>query len=258
MNSHIQLPKLALKHFTNDKGTFCYYDVKKGFVGTKGTPESTNVIKEFHSVDMETYLNADIETPFSKIIIAIKQMKEKNKVLLVDKAFKEAVYKYVQALIARDLTINKGFLDDMVTAVFLTEQQKNDLRVLVGLDSGVREIIEQKYEMTVTVNKTSVPFVLPNSGIYFYIAQKKANINLPVTPELSITLVCKEQFTELVGSDGVVDTFYIDKTEDINYINYLAFTQQCNKNWGVVISPDKKVLDELKELYDSKHKQMLI
>ena len=42
VNSHIQMPKLLLRRFHNDKTRFCYYDVKGRFIGTKGTAESTN------------------------------------------------------------------------------------------------------------------------------------------------------------------------------------------------------------------------
>jgi len=100
IQSHIQMPKLLLKRFHNDNNRFCYYDVKRGFIGTKGTAESTNTELGYYSLATEHYLRDKIETPFGKILAYIDKIDFDQECFHIASDFEQSTRNFIYALMA--------------------------------------------------------------------------------------------------------------------------------------------------------------
>ncbi len=74
INSHIQMPESALKRFENQHHQYYYYDVEGQFIGNHGHASSTNTQHGFYSRDVEEFLNANIETPFSNLMKTVDEI----------------------------------------------------------------------------------------------------------------------------------------------------------------------------------------
>ena len=61
VNSHIQMPRFLLARFENERHSFFYYDVKKGFIGSNGHAKSMNTEHGYDPDEIEKLSSDEIE-----------------------------------------------------------------------------------------------------------------------------------------------------------------------------------------------------
>ena len=77
-NSHIQLPKCVLKHFSESSGRVFYLDVKTGNIGlTSAAVLGTEY--GFFSDEQEAYLSKEIESPIALVASKVRTFIKKDK-----------------------------------------------------------------------------------------------------------------------------------------------------------------------------------
>lgn len=248
VNSHIQMPKLLLKRFENKYNKFCYYDVQKDFVGTKGTSESTNTEYGYYSLATEEFLRDYIETPFGKLIAYIESIDFSQDQFCMPAGFEEATRNFVYALLARDPAVVGEIDKNSIFLQFLPVSQRHDLAARDGIAYAKRNNIFGEYILTFMVNYTEIPFVLPLMGLYNYSMGGYSIINLPISPTKALCLVHKDYASRLIHENGMVSMFMVDDPEQLKKMNTFAFAAQKRHNWGCVICPRREELDRLKNM----------
>lgn len=245
IQSHIQMPKLLLKRFHNQNNRFFYYDVQRGFIGTKGTAESTNTQLGYYSIEAEHYLRDNIETPFGKILAYIDKVDFDQEYFLMTHDFERATRNFIYALMARDPLMIKGMKENSIFAQFLPEQSRHDFTAINGISIASKHAIFADYILTFMVNRTDIPFVLPLDGLYDYRLNGHSVINLPISPQLAICLIHEGYAERMIRDDGKVSLFMVEFPDVIQRMNGWAFTNQKKRKWGCVICPERDELDRL-------------
>ena len=245
IRSHIQMPKLLLKRFHNQKNQFFYYDVKKGFIGTKGTAESINTELGYYSLDAEHYLSDHIEAPFGKILSFIDKLDFDKGYFQLPSNFEYTTRSFIYSLLSRDPLTLRSFNKHSIFSQFMPDQTVHDLIALNGISTAFSKNIFSEYSLTFMVNRTKIPFVLPLSGLYNYKIADYNIINLPISPMICICLLENAYATQITNEHGEISMFSVDSPEIIMRINTWAFRGQKNRNWGCVICPERDELDRL-------------
>lgn len=248
VNSHIQMPKLLLKRFENKYNKFCYYDVQKGIIGTKGTSESTNTEYGYYSHSTEEFLRDHIETPFGKLIAYIENIDFSQNQFCMPTGFEEVTRIFVYALLARDPAVVREIDNNSIFSQFLPARQRHDLAARNGIAYAKSNSVFSEYILTFMVNCTEIPFVLPLMGLYNYSMGGHSVINLPISPTKALCLVHRDYASRLIHDDGMVSMFMVDDPEQLKKMNTPAFAAQKRHNWGCIICPQRKELDRLKNM----------
>lgn len=247
VQSHIQMPKLLLKRFHNNNNRFFYYDIQKGFVGTKGTAESTNTELGFYSISTEHYLRDTIETPFGQILAYIDKIDFSQKGFRMTHDFDQITRNFVYSLLSRDPVSMSEMEKNSIYAQFLPKRSRHDYAARNGLITANKNKVFLDYIITFMVNRTDVPFVLPIGGVFSYEVEKHSVINLPISPQLAISLVHESYADRLKHEDGALSMFLVEYPEIVKRINGFAFSSQMKRQWGCVICPEREELDRLKD-----------
>lgn len=246
MNSHIQMPKCVLKRFENQNHSFYYYDVNKGVIGTNGHAKTTNTQFGYYSEKVEKYLNDNIEAPFSTVLQFVENTDFDDLGFVISPEFQYNVKSFVYALIARDPSITSKV--DKYSAFWhlLSQQDQHNYAAIQGINLAQESGFFDSFIVTFSVNKTKKPFVLPMCGIYSYKLRDAIHVNLPVSPQIAITLVEPKGMPGLIN-DNIVAMYAVEEEIIVDRLNGWAFRTQCNASWGYVVSPEKTILEELSE-----------
>lgn len=244
INSHIQMPRCVLKRFEDEYHRFFYYDVSKNIIGSNGHAKTTNTQSGYYSDKAEQYLSDDIEAPFSKVLQFVDRTDFDAPVFQVDNNFSTNVKSFVYALLARDPKLLSQINSNSMFYQFLPKQSQHDFAAVEGIRLARENGFFDAYNVTFSINKTIKPFLLPICGIYSYKIKDVIHINLPITPQIAITLVAPKEVPALI-KDNIISMYLIEEELILKRLNGFAFKTQCNTGWGYVISPEKNVLEEL-------------
>lgn len=246
VNSHIQMPKCVLKRFENENHSFYYYDVEKSIIGSNGHAKSINTQLGYYSKDVEQYLNDNIEAPFSSALQFIDSTNFDEPGFCVSPEFQSNVKSFIYALIAREPKILSVVDEYSVFWDLLSEQAQHNFAAVKGTELAHEQGFFDSYVVTFSVNKTKKPFVLPMCGIYSYKLHDSIHVNLPVSPQIAITLVEPKGVSKLFNKN-ILNMYSIENESIVDCFNGKAFKTQCNAGWGYLVSPEKNVLEELME-----------
>jgi len=253
VDSHIQMPKLLLKQFQNKYNLLCYYDVQNKHVGTKGTAKSINTEFGYYSKETENFLQNEIETPFSKILKYIITL-NLNDLSTTDVYFnvdmKEPILDFIYSLIVRAPSFHQMMKESEKMLENYTNHEKRDFIIKSGLKIAEENNIFNEYIITFMINRTKISFVLSMNGIYNYSFNGHSTINLPLTPNVTISLIHKNYSQRVIHEDGAISMFIIDDPEKIMKMNSVSFLSQIKHNWGYVVCPQRDELDRLKRVYE--------
>lgn len=251
IDSHIQMPKCVLKHFVNEYQSFYYYDINESDSRRKiklGRPKSLNTKKGYYSNKVENLLQKIIESPLGTEIQYMTS-NDFSQPIDIPLDFRDVSLTYIHSLIARAphmfSTIEKHslwlqFFDD------LTETDKNDFAVECVLQEAAKNSPFKDYIVTMLVNKTSIPLLLPIGGIYSY----GDFVCSPVSPERAIALVKKDTklFDQLIDGE-LCKVLLVEKEAVLHRMNLFAIQSEVNHNKQYVVSTSKELLEQyLKEL----------
>lgn len=246
VKSHIQMPKLLLKRFHNEKNKFFYYDVEGDFIGSNGTAESTNTEMGYYSVDTEHYFRDNIETPFGKIISYVEKIGFENETLSIDSNIRDTVKNFLYALIARSPSLVNSMSAESDFIQLLPECNRHDYIAKVGLGIAKEQGFFSEYIITFIINRTDVPFALSVDGVYNYRLNEHYVINLPISPTAAIALIHESYSSRVFHEDGSISMFEINEREKIMSMNEYAFSSQIKHHWGRVVCPQREELERLK------------
>ena len=242
IDSHIQMPKSLLKRFENQHHRFYYYDVKKRVIGTNGHAGSTNTESDYYSKDVESFLNANFEKPFSDLYKSIDQISIDPLRGNIDSQFDYVAKRFVYALVARGPeAIDRIKQYSLINELF-SSQQKHDLGMMLGLAAEAERDFLSTYGTTIAFNATDVPFILPTCGVYLLELFETVHLVLPVSPTKALVFV-EESGKGNVVADGVFHPYLIEDEVDVAQFNIAAFSTQCRNGNGFVVSPDKSALE---------------
>lgn len=253
------MPKSVLKRFHNANNQFYYFYVPdqksneekypRGYVGRNGTAKSINVKEGYFSEPIEKYFSDNIETPFGK---ALEFIDNNSESFHIPHNIDSAVRTFVYALMARDPVViqsyNRNILNpDSFLQLIPLEARKmsNDSITITALDASFKKNIFDKYSITFVVNKSEVPFVLPICGLYGVEYGSYMFFILPISTFLAICFVDENLASHLRCNDHSMRKLLISESEIIEFLNELAFQEQCKRNWGYVICPKREELDRL-------------
>lgn len=245
VDSHIQMPKLLLKRFHNEYNRFFYYDIKGGFVGSKGTAKSMNTKYGYYSASTEHFLRDRIETPFGRILSYIEHLDFEQDRFCMTEDFEQVTKNFMYAIIARDPLVVSKMGEQGVFLQFLPVRALHDLAVRNGIAIAKEKNIFREYVLTFMVNRTDVPLVLPLAGLYDYGLNGHTIINLPISPEIALCLAHKDYAKHLIHDDGIISMFLVDRPEQLKKMNECAFLAQQKRKWGCVVCPQREELDRL-------------
>ena len=241
INSHIQMPESVLKRFENQHHQYYYYDVEGQFIGNHGHASSTNTQHGFYSRDVEEFLNANIETPFSNLMKTVDEIHVDPPQGHIDAVFDYTAKRFVYALVARNPDNIERIKDYPFLTEILTEVEARDAGMMLGFAAEVEREFLAGFGTTVAVNITEVPFILPTCGAYYVQMRGIMHVALPVTPQKAIVFV-EERGTDVIIHDGIVHPYHVDDASAVQVFNKAALSTQCRYGNGYVVSPDKTAL----------------
>ncbi|MBO5867687.1 MAG: DUF4238 domain-containing protein [Oscillospiraceae bacterium] len=255
VKSHIQMPKEVLKRFHDEKIRFYYYDVKGGFVGSNGRAASTNSEQGYYSQSIENALNEYVETPLGNALKHIEKIDLSQGYLCITGEIENTIKNFIYALMARDPALVEKMDSHSAFLQFLPDREKHDIAVVEGMAFLKQNEFLSDYKLTIMVNTTEIPFVLPLVGIYCYGVSGPEMINLPISPYKALCLVRNDCAEPLIDDEGKIQLIVVHNPEQLRKMNTFAFVRQNKCNWGRVICSQKEELDRLKEQLDAGEKR---
>lgn len=235
------MPEFLLKRFENPERQIYCYDIANESIGIKDS-KSINTEIGYFSEAVEKSLNQSIEQPFSSLLRYIDKIDFDSSGFVLKRGFVEKTRMFMNALLARDPTVYKEMRNTSVYLQLMDEQSQHDLSVMTAIEEIQKIGLFNEYYPTFTVNKTDIPFVLPLCGFYWF--NRNKNINLPISPQIAITMVDKEMLDRLVWN-GKIRMYLVAKETEANRLNYFAYHEQKKQGRGIIVSKDIGPLEKM-------------
>ena len=127
---------------------------------------------------------------------------------------------------------------------FLSKQDQHDLAATIGISVGRENKIFNSFLVTIMVNKTEYPFVLPISGMCEFKYDTVECICMPVLPQYAIILAKPPIPRFMIENDKI--KFWEVSTEDmVHKINKYLFDYESKSNRRGVVANKRKLLEDL-------------
>ncbi len=244
VNSHVQMPRFLLARFENERHSFFYYDVKKGFIGSNGHAKSMNTEHGYYPDEIEKLLSDEIEKPFSQVLKFIDSLDLEKPFFTMTNTDESNIKQFLVSLMIRSPLFMDSINKSSVSFQFFTPADQRTLAITQGIMEAEKQRVFDRYRVTFTVNKTEKPFILPISGLYSYRLNGYAHVSLSVSPQIAITLI-ENDGIPFVEKEGITRLYLVMQEKHITKLNRFALQEQCKQNYGYVISPVKDALEEL-------------
>lgn len=248
VNSHIQMPRFLLTRFENENHSFFYYDVKKRYIGANGHAKSMYTERGYYPDVIEKYLNKELERPFSQFLQFVDSILDKPSFEMTN-ADENTIKQFLASLIIRSPLFIDSLKNNSVFFQFLSPTDQHTIAISRGMEEAQKKKIFANYFVSFTINKTTKPFVLPISGIYYYKLNEYTHVSLPISPTVAITMI-ESAGVPSVENEGITRMYRITQEKHVIEFNKCAFKEQCDQSYGYVISPSKDALEELLTLHD--------
>ena len=243
VKSHIQLPKFLLARFENEQHKFFYYDVKRKYIGTNGHAKTMNTEPGYYPDEIEKFLNNELEQPFSKILKFIDSIDLDTPYFTMTNMDKNNIKQFLVSLIVRSPLFIKSLYENSVYFHDYSQTDQHSLAITQGIAALKNAKIYDDYCVTLTVNKTEKPFILPICGLFYYSLNGYTHVSLPVSPKIAITMI-EPSSIRFIEKEGATRLYLINQEKHAIQFNGFAFQQQCIEHYGCVISPSKDALEE--------------
>ena len=248
INSHIILPKFLLKNFESDH-SFWYYDIDGDYIA-KGKASSFNTEKEYYSDGIEQILNREVESPFSNLLNKYRTLVCDEDEFIISKTDIAFIKRFFYSLICRNPLMVERVNRSSVFYQFLSKTDQHGYAAIAGIKEGERSDLFKEYDVTFFVNRTEIPFVLPNCGIYNLNLKGSPVIVIPVAPDVLFALG-KNMGVEKEGTMELQRGLIAEEAV-IKRMNIFALKQQVSMNGGGrIICSQKEELERLKEEYSN-------
>lgn len=247
MNSHIQLPKCVLKQFVmqegKNKGKFYTYKINdKNDKFELDTPKSFNTSLDYYMEITEAELSKKVERPLGNLIKFINSSDFNKDEISFYTSHIESIYNYMYALLCRSNKMPIVVKNSMIFGFCYNEEDLRDVAVLQGLEEAKKMNLFKDYEPTFFVNKTQVPFVLPQCGMFGCITFGSIKeIYVLLTGNLSVRLIEKRVLRDSI-KDGSLVVKSCEDEKIIEKLNSFAYIHQKKLGEGYVISSNQNAL----------------
>ena len=84
--------------------------------------------------------------------------------------------------------------------------------------------------VTFMLNKTTIPLVLSMDGIYNYTLNGHSVINLPIDPNVTVSLIHESYSSRVIHKDNSISMFELTRPDDITLMNGCVFSTQLKRN----------------------------
>ena len=247
--SHIQMPKLLLCRFENEKHFLAYYDVQKGIIGSNGHADSINTEQGYYSKEAEQYWNSQIEGDFSRLLKQLDSINTDETGIHLPADFDFLTKKYLHSLFARSPKAFKHIEDKSVFLQFMNRTSQHDVASTTMYAIAQKDEYFKDWIPTLLINKSEIPFILPTNGCYgFGHNGSEEQIVIPIHPQRAI-LLFQPADAKMYVTSQTIKFGLIEKAEITKRMNLFAFETQKKLGYGYIVSNDKSILQEAEEMY---------
>lgn len=235
-NSHIQIPKLILKNFHNEKNELYYYDfleqkIKKGHAKTFYTG------KGYYSECVETYLDKSVETHLGVLVDFLKKTNFQNGDKPPDD-YEDVAYKYLYSLISRAPVLVEKVNENSVFFQFLSKTEQHSCVAHDTLEMAKGKGLLREYKVAFLINHTTEQFVLPVGGAVQYCEEA---LLCPISPWRGIVFNKKIK----ARKDQEILFFEISTVDEVININMEAIRQEQRRNKKYIVASEAEILKKL-------------
>lgn len=240
VDSHIQMPKLVMKNFTNSNSELFYFDFERNLV-QKGHPKSLYTEYGYYSDYVEDFLSTEVE---SRLGVLLKYLKNASfdKDCNPPKNYEETSFIYIYYLLARSPSFLREICNIELFQLF-DDIDKHDIAARDGLLMANKNKLLKGYEVAFFDNISDEVLVLPTSGII----QLRDKLLCPISPCRAIVYVKKKEKIEDKNDANLeIKLIETDDVDSIHQINIQAFKQEDKNDRKYVVSNNKELLSGIK------------
>ena len=258
-NSHIQIPNAILKcfrDFEQSDGRVWYLDIDKGKVLRKASGK-LGTSKGYYSDDMEGYLSTSVESPISQLNRKIDAFSSGiEQTISISPKDQITLKDYIKSAISRSDMFHKTFCENSITAPFSSDQNNHDSVVYYSMNThGSIDDLLKNFNMTVLVNESVRPLVVPRNCFYFTKSLGSSCIVAPVSPIGALILLPKDYCFNYQDGQSLIFA-KISDAQDIESLNFDALVHEYLYNKSFVASNSKAELESLSIFLSSKRFQL--
>ena len=247
MDSHIQIPKVALKEFANDKNYFFKYEIATNELN-KGFPKRTFTEEDYYSKEMEQALSKHIETPLKKLLVRARTLQNDPQAFTIDTELIELGWAYVWSILARNPVLHNSLSShEYYSLLCMTSQQQHDHAVRFIIQEAKKWLNDSNFDFSFIINHTATQFVLPTRGICESSINGVQCFTVPLNPQCAILLKKHGQKIHCNAPDNTVLEILATDDDRIEFFNSIAIRRQVNDGVGYLIASNKKLLQEALE-----------
>lgn len=234
-NSHIQMPKLILKNFHNEKKELYYYDFLEQKI-KKGHAKTFYAEQGYYSDYVETYLDKKVESRLGVLVNFFKKTNfQYGDNPPID--YEDVAYTYLYSLMFRAPEFVEEMKKDSCFFSILSVVDQRDIAVHDALIMAKERHILGEYKVAFLLNNTTEQFVLPTGGIVQY----GRRLVCPISPWRG--LVFDKNIT--AQNEQEIRLFEVTTDDEINHINIEAVRQEKLRNKKHIVASKAEILIDL-------------
>ena len=243
IKSHIQMPRFMLERFENSKHELYYLNIQSKERVSRGHAKSINSELGYYDEYTERILDKSIETPFSQLL----SKTDLTTGFCITEDIEKIVKRFYSSLLVRDPSMIKAIDSKSIMMQFveIDDYTKRNLYTEVGIKNNYKTGLFDDYFLSVLINETSTPFVLPNCGFYAIGNNKEKYLILPINPFQTFVLISKTAYDRYVDNNSFTG-LRIEKEIGVKNLNEVAVISQAKKEWGYIVCPEKQELERIK------------
>lgn len=235
-NSHIQMPRLILKNFHNEKNEFYYFDFLEQTI-KRGHAKTFYAEQGYYSEFVEKYLDKKVESRLGVLVDFLKKTNFQNG-NNPPTDYEEIAYTYLYSLISRAPEFVEAMKNDSCVFQLLSKVDQHDIAAHDALVMAKKRHILVEYKVAFLLNNATEQFVLPAGGIVQYGTRLVCPISL-----WRGFIFDKNIITE----EAEIGLFEIQTVNEIININMEAARQEQLRNKKYIVASKKEILRKLLE-----------
>lgn len=248
VDSHIQIPKCILKHFSDNSHRVFYLDLETEHIGLTSAKKLGTEFG-YYSDAQEKFLSKEIENPLNLLAGKVRRWHNQNEETLELPVSEETVLKrYIASAMSRSSLALESMEKSrgIYSRLFLSNQQIHDFIATFGIekDNSIYQAIKDYY-LVVLVNKTSINWVVPRNCFYTVESKGCDCIVAPISPQCALCLF-PPKYAEKIANSISYRFGVVDNPEQIEKMNVQALIYEYIFNRTFVASASKKELEYLK------------
>lgn len=239
VRSHIQMPKLIMKNFTDANNQLYFFDIEASVI-KRGYAKSLYTELGYYSDEIENYLGKRIEGKLGELIKLLNMLDCHNSNQTISSNYEEIVFDYLYSLLTRSPKFQNQIKCHSIFFQFFRDQFQHDYAAFAGMEYAKENSLLRELKSSFLINNTSREFVLPTGGITIF----GDIIICPVSPKRAITF-CKNSKKDDESKNNVVTVDVVDEENIIDSINRLSVIQESERDKKYIISSQREYLEIL-------------